>query len=274
MPLRRALLCVCAAMFPVFASTYSASIFETPFPPGSGMPQSCSQSDLMPVSCNESLTVDQGSAFAEGEASSGITTSLFPGIPFIAATVNGDANTADYPQEFVNLVGNASFDVTITILGKPAGTPGYIGFQIDVAQPDFGHATLDLPTQLSNPAPACPFTQGPCASFLFGAPYQIQGNVNLGISQDLTSGVTAIGDFTIYDQNFRLLESAAMPDPNGVIDVVPEPSTILLLVPALAFLLWLGSGRICGAGRSPTNPTAPSSPRCCPPASEGARPAC
>jgi hypothetical protein len=247
MPLCRTLLSACAAAFPVFASTYTASIVDTPFPPDSGAPQTCSQSGLDPVSCSASLTIDGGAAFASGEAFSGITTSLFPGIPFIAATVNGDANTANYPQKFVNLVANASFDVSITILGEPTGTPGYIGFQTDVSVPDFGRATLNIPTTLSNPASGCPFTQGPCVSFLYGVPFEIQGNVNLGINQDLTSGVVAIGDFTIYDANFQMLESAAMPDPDGAIDVVPEPSTVLLLVPALALLLWLGSTRFCRA---------------------------
>jgi hypothetical protein len=245
MPLRRTLLSACAAAFPALASTYTASLFDTPFPPGSGATQTCSQSGPSPVDCSVSLTIDQDSAFAAGEASSGITTSLFPGIPFIAATVNGDANTADYPQEFVNLVGNASFDVSITILGQPTGTLGYLGMQTDVSPPDFGRATLNIPTTFDTPDPGCPFTQGSCASFLYGIPIEIQGSVNFGIDQDLTSGVVAIGDFTIYDSNFRILETAATPDPNGVIDVVPEPSTVLLLVPALAFLsLWGRSGKL------------------------------
>ena len=241
MPLRRTLLSTFAA-FPVFASTYSASISATPFPPGTGAPQTCSQSGLTPVSCSASLTIGQGSGFASGEASSGVTTSLFPGIPFIAATVNGDANAADYPQEFVNLAGDAEFDVSLTILGQPAGTPGYIGFQTDVSPPDFGRATLNIPPQLDDPTPGCPFIQGPCASFLYGVPLEIQGSVNFGINQDLTSGVAAIGNFTIYDSRFHLLDSAAMPDPNGAINVVPEPSTVLLLVPALAFLSLWGRG--------------------------------
>jgi hypothetical protein len=243
LPLCRTLLSACAAAFPVFASTYTASVVDTPFPPGSGTPQTCSQSGLEPVSCSASLTINGGAAFASGEASSGITTSLFPGIPFIAAAVNGNANTASYPQEFVTTVDNAAFDVSITILGQPVGTPGYIGYQTDVSQPDFGHATLTIPTSLYNPAPGCPFTQGPCASFLYGVPFEVQGTVNLGVNQDLTSGVAAIGDFTIYNRNFQMMESDAMPDPNGTIDVVPEPSTLLLLVPALALLLRVGKVR-------------------------------
>jgi hypothetical protein len=142
----RTLLSACAAVFPVFASTYTASISATPFPPGSGVSQNCAQSDLEPVSCSVSMTIAQGSAFAAGEASSGITTSLFPGIPYIAAAVTGDANTADYPQAFVNLIGNASFDVSITILGRPTGSQGYLAFETEVASPDFGRAALNANT--------------------------------------------------------------------------------------------------------------------------------
>jgi hypothetical protein len=251
MPLRHTLLSACAAAFPVFASTYTASVVNTPFPPDSGVPQTCSQTGNNPVSCSESLTIDQG-AFATGEASSGITTSLsfLPGIPFIAATVSGIANPLSNQQEFVNLVASASFDVSITILGQPTGTPGYIGFLPDDAPPADGGATLNIPADLLTSTPGCPFKQGPCAPFLFGVPFEVQGKVNFGINEAVDSGAAAIGDFTIFDQNFHLLESAALPDPNGVIDVVPEPSTILLLGSALALLLGLRAARICRAESS------------------------
>src|SRR5581483_5417400 len=228
----KALLLMLGVILPVQASTYTGSVSAVPLGPGT--PDSCSQSSSVAVTCSAAASSALG-AVGNGQAFSGISTSVVEaGIPYFTAEVNGVAATHNFLQSQVLVIADASFDLDITILGAPAGTLGYVAFETARLPPEFGGAKLGYPSQFNTPTPGCPFQLGPCGSFTYGTPFEVTADVDFGITEAEVHGFAAIGNFTIYDQNFNVLAAGASLNPNGTILVTPEPETGMLLLVTLA----------------------------------------
>ena len=133
------------------------------------------------------------------------------------------------------LVGSASAQMDLTILGLPAGTQGVAVFEAYTSQGLFGTASWSV-TGATSSLTVIPGNIWSVFDFVYGQPIHITAQASDFCSECIEASLARLVSIQVYDGNLNQLSTAYSA---GELIVAPEPAAWLLITMGLLALAWL-----------------------------------